>query len=225
MVSNNIPLSRHHGAPKHGEALLAGLLRCRRCGRKLTLRYTGANHTIPRYSCWRGLLDNGEPRCIAFGGLRVDDAIEEALLRVVEPGAIAAAMEAETQTVSRQDQVREALVRDLEAARYHADRAFRQYDAADPANRLVAGELETRWNRALTQVATVEARIAEHDAAAPGSSSLAALDTTRIGTNLRAVWAAPTTDARLKKRIVRTVIQEVVADLDDTAPEIVLLVH
>ncbi|WP_245456685.1 zinc ribbon domain-containing protein [Rhizobium hidalgonense] len=87
MVSDNVPASRHHGAPKHGDALLAGLFRCKRCGRKLTVRYTGANHNIPRYSCWRGLLDNDEPRCIAFGGLRVDDAIEEALLGVVEPGA------------------------------------------------------------------------------------------------------------------------------------------
>jgi hypothetical protein len=86
MVSDNVPTSRHHGAPKHGDALLAGLLRCRRCGRKLTLRYTGARHHIPRYSCSRGWLDNGEPRCIAFGGLRVDDAIEEALLAVVGPG-------------------------------------------------------------------------------------------------------------------------------------------
>ena len=76
------------------EALLAGLIRCRRCGRKLTLRYTGAKHDIPRYSCHRGLLDQGEPRCIAFGGLRVDDAIEEALLRVVEPAAIAASASA-----------------------------------------------------------------------------------------------------------------------------------
>ncbi|MER8550546.1 recombinase family protein, partial [Mesorhizobium sp. M1169] len=76
MVSDNVPASRHHGAPKHGDALLAGLVRCRRCGRKLTVRYTGTKHNIPRYSCWRGLLDNGEPRCIAFGGLRVDDAIE-----------------------------------------------------------------------------------------------------------------------------------------------------
>lgn len=88
MVSNNVPTSRHHGAPKHGDALLSGLFRCKRCGRKLTVRYTGTNHNIPRYSCWRGLLDNGEPRCVAFGGLRVDDAIEEALLGVVEPGAM-----------------------------------------------------------------------------------------------------------------------------------------
>ncbi|MGX5804407.1 recombinase zinc beta ribbon domain-containing protein [Bradyrhizobium sp. Arg314] len=125
MVSDNVPTGRHHGAPKHGDALLAGLVRCRRCGRKLTVRYTGIKHNIPRYSCWRGLLDNGEPRCIAFGGLRVDDAIEEALLQVVEPGAVAAAAEAEAQAANRRDQVRDALGRDLEAARYVADRAFR----------------------------------------------------------------------------------------------------
>ena len=147
MVSDNVPTSRHHGAPKHGDALLAGLLRCRRCGRKLTVRYTGTKHNIPRYSCWRGLLDNGEPRCIAFGGLRVDDAIEEALLQVVEPGAIAAAVAAETEASQRRDQVRDALMRDLEAARYAADRAFRQYDAADPVNRLVTAN----WRRAGTR--------------------------------------------------------------------------
>src|SRR3981189_1895479 len=100
MVRDNMPTGRHHGAPKHGDALLAGLVRCRRCGRKLTIRYTGAKHNIPRYSCSRGSLDHGEPRCIGFGGLRVDDAIEEALLRVVEPGAIAAAVEAEAQAAS-----------------------------------------------------------------------------------------------------------------------------
>ncbi|WP_245455330.1 MULTISPECIES: zinc ribbon domain-containing protein [unclassified Mesorhizobium] len=163
MVSDNVPTGRHHGAPKHGDALLAGLVRCRRCGRKLTVRYTGTKHNIPRYSCWRGLLDNGEPRCIAFGGLRVDDAIEEALLRVVEPGAISAAVEAAAQAASRRDQVRDALVCDLEAARYSDDRAFRQYDAIDPQNRLVAAELELRWNRALTRVGEIEGRIAAHD--------------------------------------------------------------
>jgi DNA invertase Pin-like site-specific DNA recombinase len=225
MVSDNVPTSRHHGAPKHGDALLAGLVRCRRCGRKLTVRYTGTKHNIPRYSCWRGLLDNGEPRCIAFGGLRVDDAIEEALLRVVEPGAIAAAVEAEAQATGRRDQVREALLRDLEAARYNADRAFRQYDAADPQNRLVAAELEARWNRALMHVGAIEAKIAEHDVSTPEPSHLSPNHIAALAADLKTVWLAPTTDARLKKRIVRTVIQEVIADIDDEASEIVLLVH
>src|SRR5246127_2098898 len=139
MVSDNVPTSRHHGAAKHGDALLAGLIRCRRCGRKLTIRYTGAKHDIPRYSCSRGWLDNGEPRCIAFGGLRVDDAMAAAILKVVEPSAIAAAIEADAQEAARRDEVRDALVRDLEAMRYAGDRAFPAYDATDPANRLVAG--------------------------------------------------------------------------------------
>ena len=85
MVGDNVPASRHHGAPKHGDALLAGLLRCRRCGRKLTVRYTGQKHNIPRYSRTRGWLDNGEPRCIAFGGLRVTP---KTLRRAAENGEI-----------------------------------------------------------------------------------------------------------------------------------------
>src|SRR5256714_2143230 len=166
MVSSNVPTSRHHGAPKHGDALLAGLLRCRRCGRKLTLRYSGAKHHIPRYSCTRGWMDNGEPRCIAFGGLRVDDAMEGALLTVVGPGAIEAAVAAEKEASQQQDQVREALRRDLEAAGYAADPAFQQYDAADPANRIVAGELEARWDKAPARGAGIGAQIAGPDAAA-----------------------------------------------------------
>ena len=225
MVSENIPTSRHHGAPKHGDALLAGLVRCRRCGRKLTVRYSGVKHNIPRYACHRGLLDNGEPRCIAFGGLRVDDAIEAALLQVVGPAAISAAIAAETEAAAQRDQVREALLLDLEAARYATDRAFRQYDAADPANRLVAAELETRWNRALVRIAEVEEKIAEHDAATTPRSKTMPPSLTALADDLSAVWSAPTTDARLKKRIVRTVIQEVIADIDADAGMIVLLVH
>ncbi len=225
MVSDNAPASRHHGAAKHGDALLAGLLRCRRCGRKLTVRYTGAGHAIPRYSCCRGHLDNGEPRCIAFGGLRVDDAIEAALLKVLEPAAVAAALEAEAQFGQQRDQVREALLRDLQAAQYAVDRAARQYDAIDPANRLVAAELETRWNRALQRAAEIEAKVAAHDASTPARNTVLPGSLIGLAEDLQAVWRAPATDARLRKRIVRTVVQEVVADLDEVAGEIELLIH
>ena len=227
MVSENVPTSRHHGAAKHGDALLAGLIRCRRCGRKLTLRYTGTKHSIPRYACHRGSLDNGEPRCIAFGGLRVDDAIESALLQVVAPGAIAAAVAAESEVANRRDQVRDALARDLQAARYAADRAFRQYDAIDPANRLVAAELESRWNDALARVAEVEKKVAAHEAVTPPPprSETTPQSFTALANDLKGVWSAPTTDARLKKRIVRTLINEVIADIDAKAAEIVLIIH
>ncbi|MBV8615772.1 MAG: recombinase family protein [Acetobacteraceae bacterium] len=225
MVSENVPTAGAHGAPKHGAALLSGLLRCRRCGQKLTVQYTGAKHDIPRYVCTRGRSDYGEPSCIGFGALRVDDIVEEALLAVVQPGAVEAARLAEAQAGVRRDEAREALARDLEAARYAAERACRQYDAADPENRLVAGELEARWNRALARMAEVEARIAAHDATAPRRFDREPVGFAALAEDLRAVWSAPTADARLKKRIVRTVILEAVADLDDAAAEIVLVLH
>lgn len=224
MVSENVPRGTR-GAPKLGSALLSGLLRCSRCGRKLTVQYTGTKGQIPRYACIRGRLDQGEPNCIAFGGLRVDDVVETALLGVVQPAAVQAAQAAEAQNTLRRDEAREAMTRDLEAARYAADRAFRQYDAADPENRFVAGELEARWNRALTRVVEFEKRIADHDATAQPRSDLPAMAFARLADDFRLVWSAPTTDPRLKKRIVRTLINEVMADLDDDAAEIVLTIH
>lgn len=225
MMSSNIPAAGAHGAPKHGSSLLAGLLRCRRCGRKLTVQYTGAKRDIPRYACSRGRLDCGEPACIGFGGLRVDDEIEKALLAVVQPAALEAALSAELQAVHRRDEVREALTRDLEAARYAADRAFRQYDASDPENRLVTGELEVRWNRALTRVTDIQKRLHDHAASSPQRPDLDTGSFKALAKDLAAVWAAPTTDARLKKRIVRTLIEEAIADLDDATSEIVIVIH
>jgi hypothetical protein len=98
-------------------------------------------------------------RCIAFGGLRVDDAIEDALFSVVGPGAIVAAVAADKESGQRRDQVLDALKRDLEATRYAVDCAFRQYATADPVNRLVAGELERRWNQAVARLSVIESKL------------------------------------------------------------------
>jgi hypothetical protein len=138
---------------------------------------------------------------------------------------VQAARAAEVQAAAQRDEAREAMVRDLEAARYAADRAFRQYDAADPENRFVAGELEARWNRTLIRVAEFEKRIIDHDAAAQPRLDLEPISFTALADDLQTVWSAPTTDARLKKRIVRTVIHEVMADLDDATSEILLTIH
>ena len=214
------------GAAKKGAALLAGLLRCRRCGRKLTVRYTGSAHDVLRYACLRGLLDHGEPRCVAFGGIPVDDAIAREVLRVVQPAAVEAALVASEQAARQQDEVVAALQRDLEAARYAALRAQRQYDATDPENRLVAGELEQRWNRALHRVQELEARIASHTAGrGPEQPPPTREAFAELATRLEAIWHDPGTDVRLKKRIVRTLLQEVLVDVDSTAGMITLVLH
>ena len=225
MIAGNLPGTEQAGAAKRGAALLAGLIRCRRCGQKLTVHYTGRDHDVPRYACRRGWLDNGEPRCIAFGGLRVDDAIEDQLLRVLEPGAIEAALKADQEETHRRDEVLEALRRDLEAARYAADKAFRQYDATDPANRLVTAELELRWNRALERVTELEGRIEKHASEAPTTTPTSPGQFATLAADLKTIWRDPATDMRLKKRIVRELIREVIADLDEQGGEIVLVVH
>jgi DNA invertase Pin-like site-specific DNA recombinase len=225
MISENYRGEDRPGAAKQGLALLAGLLRCRRCGRKLTVRYTGRGHDVLRYCCHRGWLDNGEPKCIAFGGLAVDQIIGRQVLWTVEPGAMEAAVLASEQETNRQDEVLAALQRDLEAARYAANRAWRQYDATDPENRLVADELERRWNQALERVRALELRIEEHEGRQPPSAPASPEEFERLAEDLETVWNAPSTDARLKKRIVRTLIHEVVADVDSEAGEIILVVH
>ena len=213
------------GAAKRGSGLLAGLLRCRRCGRKLTVNYTGSNATVLRYACCRGRLDNGEVNCIAFGGTAVDEAISQQVLRVVQPGAMEAAVLAEQHTAREQDDVLAALGRDLEAARYAANRAWKQYDASDPDNRLVTSELERRWNQALQRVDELEQRIDLQRSQGTTRITPTLEDFQSLAGDLEAVWAHPETSVRLKKRIVRVLIHEIIADVDAEAGEIILVIH
>ena len=173
----------------------------------------------------RGWLDNAEARCIAFGGIPVDDAISQAILRVVEPAALEAALVASQDSARQDDEVRAALEREREAARYAAQRAAKQYDAADPENRLVSAELEQRWNQALQHVQELDQRLDQHGAQHPPTAPPTLDELTALATDLAALWEHPDTDVRLKKRIVRTLIHEVVAEVDAEAGEIVLIVH
>src|SRR5487761_2476404 len=224
-IGANLRGQEQAGAVQGGAALLAGILRCRRCGRKLTVRYTGNRHDVLRCSCHRGWLDNGEPRCIAFGGVPVDESIAREILRVVQPAAIEAAKLASEDTARKHDEVLEALKRDLEAARYSARRAQKQFDAADPENRLVTDELERRWNLALQRVREIEIRIDDEQPSQNSIQELDGVDFESLAADLESVWNHPDASARLKKRIVRTLIHEVVVDIDPQASEVALVIH
>ena len=89
----------------------------------------------------------------------------------------------------------------------------------------MTGELESRWNSALVRVTDIEKRIAHHDAVAPPPLDVESVSFTTLAADFAAVWAAPSTDVRLKKRIVRTVLEEAVGDIDDDTAEIVLVLH
>lgn len=217
--------SERSGAPKCGAALLSGLIRCGRCGRKLTVHYTGREHDVARYACLRGWLDQAQPRCISFGGVPVDAAVRGEVLRAVQPAAVEAARLAETQAGQTRDEATAALARELEAARYAAARASRQYNAADPENRLVAAELERRWEQALTRVRELEQQLAARQAEHARVPVIDAADLAALGADLEAVWDDPNGDVRLKKRVVQSLIREVVADVAESGRETRLVIH
>jgi DNA invertase Pin-like site-specific DNA recombinase len=224
MIRGNNQIRRRPGpgAARVGPALLVGLLRCRRCGDKLGVNYGGASGRVHRYQCSRANTDRGEPRCVNFGGLDVDARISELVLQVVEPAATEASAKLASEDSTQRDMATETLRLELKAARYAAERAERQYDAAEPENRLVVDELERRWNTALERVHLIEARMDEARAAPPQPS----VDTSRhasLHAEVARIWHASTTDIRLKKRIVRTLIETIIVDTAER--EVSLTVH
>ena len=148
------------GSVRRGDALLAGLLRCGHCGRRLHVSYSGTAGYCVRYHCRGAHLNHGTERCIAFGGLRVDAAVSAELLRVLAPLGIEAALHAIDARSADNSEVHRQAELALTQARYEAGLARRQYDAVDPDNRLVASELERRWNDRLVEVHRLEEQLA-----------------------------------------------------------------
>ena len=204
------------GAVRNGAALLPGLLRCGRCGRKLKVRYRTDLPTA-QYFCIRPIEeDNAGRTCTVISGNRLEHAISEEVLRILAPLGIDAAMSAIDSGQDRhRDQRRQAELA-LEAARYEAGLARRQYEQVDPDNRLVAGELERRWNERLVTVQRLEAHLAAMADDTAARLSIAERDALiRLGKDLSVAWNDPASSVELKKRIIRTVVREIVIRAED----------
>ena len=212
------------GAVRSGQGMLAGLLRCRRCGRKLHVCYWGKHGTAARYLC-KGDFDSGGRYCLGFGGATVDRRVAEEVLRVISPLGVEASLEAMERIQRAGDERRRALQRQLEQLEYEARRAFEQYDEVDPRNRLVAEELERRWNVRLEEVEGVKAALAkvEETESSLTAEEKAAIQT--LGRNLTLVWHSAECPVELKKRIMRTVIEEILVDLDEPTQRLQFVIH
>jgi len=212
------------GAARKGSALLGGLLRCSHCGRKLFVGY-GRSKTQPRYLCHGGRETRGSASCQSLGGVGVDRAVSAAVLEAIRPAGIEAAIEAMKQMENERDERHRLRELALEKARYEVDRARRQYDEVDPANRLVASELESRWNTALERVAELEQEL---DATMHEHHALTEQDQVRLlelSRDLPALWNQSTASADLKKRVLRTVLEEVMIGDDESRKHHLLVLH
>ena len=211
------------GAVRRGEALLAGLLRCAHCGRKLRVAYSGSDGTVPRYHCRGAALNHGSQMCISFGSLRVDRAIADEVLALLRPIGIQAALRAVEQQADDGHAKRRQLELALEQARFEAARAQRQFDAVDPGNRLVTGELERRWNERLELVSQCQEEIEALDAEqAPAITPQQREALLALGTDLPRVWAHPAATSEVRKRILRVVIKEIVARVAEARIDLII---
>lgn len=215
------------GPPREGRSLLQGLLLCGRCGRRMQVSY-GRRGRHVRYTCGgrRRQLQGGPASCPDVGALRIEQAVEKLVLSALEPLGVEALLEASARHAEASVQERVRWEQQIERARYEVDLARRQYEAVDPAHRLVAGELERRWEVALKALEDVRRRAeAQLRTLEP---ALGEDDQRRLRQTLAALprlWQATTTRVQDKKRILRCLIENVVVAIPDDGPEVRVEVH
>jgi excisionase family DNA binding protein len=210
------------GAVRSGQALLVGLLRCGHCGRKLHVEYPSQGHI--RYACMNSRLDPNGVCCVRINGLQADEKITDEILRCLGPLGIEAAVAAlQMQQEVEDDRIKQKSLA-IEQARYEAARAQRQYDAVDATNRLVAAELERRWNAALKVQAELEEELESLRNARPSSINKEHERAVRtLGADLRRLWDHPQSPPEFKKRVMRTLLTEIVVIANGA--EVQLLLH
>jgi hypothetical protein len=209
------------GSVKHGEALLAGLLRCGHCGAKLLAQYPGPS--VIRYQCSGYLLNRDHACCVMFGGLRADRLVSEQLMQSLAPFATEAAIEAIESLQGAGDERIQQKALALEHARYEVTRARRQYDAVDPTNRLVAAELERRWNQALATEAQLEAELMKlQQGREQPLTDTQKRELLSFARDLPKLWDDPQSLPEHKKRLLRIALREIIATCEGETIRLIL---
>src|SRR5216683_3095519 len=202
------------GVAREGTALLQGLIVCGRCGRTMGVQHHSAHERRSSvYVCQQGY-SNGDPHvCQSMTSRAVDAGVVQAFLEAVSPASLPVAMRVLDQIEQDLAGQRRQRELQLEHARYDARLAQRQYERVDPDNRLVASELERRWNEKLERVAQLEQAHAKAEAEAHWDltpEERAAISA--LSQDLPAIWAAPTTTNQDRKHLLRSAIDSVQLD-------------
>jgi DNA invertase Pin-like site-specific DNA recombinase len=197
------------GAPREGVALLQGIAICGRCGRRLRSRY----RRYPAYLCEATKQQYGEKHCQRFTVAHVDKAVSEVFLQAVEPARLEAALAAVEEVETQRQRLASQWEQRLERAEYEADLARRRYEQVDPENRLVAAELEVRWEEKLrTRQRLVQewAQAREKDLAPLTEADKALIR--RLAEDMPLLWHDEKTTYQERKRLFRCLIQDVTLD-------------
>jgi DNA invertase Pin-like site-specific DNA recombinase len=202
------------GAVRSGAALLAGVVWCGRCGRRMYVRY-GRTGQRASYVCSWQRSDYGLPLCQSTSAEAVEAWLAEQILAALQPAALAASLTAAAEVEQRRREQTRHWEQRLERARFEADRAGRQFHACEPENRLVGRTLERLWDEALQQVQRLEAEFERFTQTCPRLLSEADREQIRrLAEEVPALWHAPSTTAADRRQIARLLLERVVLTVD-----------
>ena len=209
-LAENRARTESRGAPREGPALLAGLLVCGRCNHRMAVQYTGSPPRLG-YACNRLQVDYGEPFCQSLAGKGLDELIAHQLLRVLEPATLELSLRAAEESQQERDRLHQHWQQRLERAGYESDRAARQYHAVEPENRLVARQLEQRWEESLREQRELQEAYDRFVREQPRQLTTAEREAVRaLATDIPALWKATSTTAADRKAVVRHLVERVV---------------
>jgi DNA invertase Pin-like site-specific DNA recombinase len=212
------------GATREGSALLKGLLVCGQCGYRLLVSYGTSGQ--PRYSCQRHHIDYGGPLCQSLAGRRLDEFIARHVLKVLEPASLELSLMAAADIERERQELEEHWQRRLERARYEKDRAARQYHAVEPENRLVARELEKRWEQSLLDERAVQEAHDRFRTQQPAALTQGDRETIRsLAQDIPALWHSPNTSSIDRQSIVRHLIDHVVVTSQSNSETVGVTIH
>jgi hypothetical protein len=213
------------GPVRQGPSLLGGLLICGRCGRRLLVQYTNAGSAL-RYSCCRGVIDYGEPLCQSLSGRRLDALISTQVLAVLQPAALELHLAAAAEVAQERQRLHHHWQQQRERARYQTERAARQYQAVEPENRLVARELERRWEDALQEQRRLEEDYERFCRSQPAALSAAEQEQIRtLARDIPELWTADTTTPADRQRLVRFLIEHIEVQVRGETDQVAVAIH
>ena len=214
------------GAPREGPALLGGLVVCGICGHRMQVSYeTSRQGLTGRYCCQRRHHTYGEPRCQQMAAQFLDDHVVAQLLSALAPAALELSVTAARQAEAHRAEVDRIWRQRLERAEFLCDRARRQYQLAEPENRLVARQLEREWEATLAERARLTEEYERYQRQRPAQLPATELAAIRaLASDIPALWAAPTTTVADRKRLLRAVVESVQVTADGATERVQAIV-
>jgi DNA invertase Pin-like site-specific DNA recombinase len=203
--------NKSRGTPRDGDSLLQGLVYCGQCGHKMVVQYKGG----ARYLCNHYRQQNLTPVCQYLPAPAIDCFVVNAFFEAISPAELNLYEKAMTERRELQTEVKLAKERELQRLQYQADLARRRYEKVDPANRLVASELERRWEESLRTLQDAEKQFQqeweERDKVIPLHISSVLKDTfSSLGKSMPELWQSTAISRAQRKALLRCLIDKVV---------------